>query len=119
MEIPKFIITMDGYLRFGMVSKYKDLLIEDDQSIGGGYYQFDWSSSRLLLDRASYDFGRPSWHLLDTLNVPEAYRGLRIVYVYNDDFHEDYNVSDVKPCLLRLKALYSPLSSCFVSCFIP
>ena len=84
---------MDGYFRLGMVNQHKDLLIGDDQCIGGGYYQFDWTSNRLILDRASYDFGRPRWHLLDTLKVPAQYRGLRIVYVYNDD-HEDYIVSD-------------------------
>lgn len=51
MALPKFIITMDGYLRLGMVNQHKDLLIGDDQCIGGGYYQFDWTSNRLLLDR--------------------------------------------------------------------
>ncbi len=104
MTLPKFIITMDGYLRLGMVNQHKDLLIDDDKCIGGGYYQFDWTSNRLLLDRASYDFlkgqasrraerGRPRWHLLETLKVPAQYRGLRIVYLYDDD-HEDNIVSD-------------------------
>ena len=94
MALPKFIITMADYLRLGMVNLHKDLLIGDDQCIGGGYYQFDWASNRLLLDRASYDFGRPRWHLLDTLKVPAAYRGFRIVYIYDDDLQEDFNVSD-------------------------
>ena len=30
MALPKFIITMDGYLRLGMVNLHKDLLIGDD-----------------------------------------------------------------------------------------
>ena len=94
MALPKFIITMDGFLRLGMVNQHKELLIGDDECIGGGYYQFDWVSHRLVLDRFSYDFGRPRWHLLDTLKVPIQYRGLRIVYLYNDGFHEDYIVSD-------------------------
>ena len=93
MTLPKFIITMDGYFRLGMVNLHKDLLIGDDQCIGGGYYQFDWASNPLLLDRASYDFGRPRWHLLDTLKVPTSYRGLRIVYLYDDD-QEEFIVSD-------------------------
>ncbi len=97
MEQPKFIITMDGYLRMGMVDQHKDLLIGDDQCIGGGYYSFDWTSNRLLLDRSSYDFGRPRWHLLEALKVPVVYRNLRIVYSYNDDFHDDYVVSDELP----------------------
>ena len=93
MTLPKFIITMNGFLRLGMVNQHKDLLKPGEQCIGGGYYQFDWISGRLLLDRASYDFGRPRWHLLDTLKVPAAYRGLTIIYTYDDNFHEDFNVS--------------------------
>ena len=85
---------MDGYLRLGMVNQHKDLLIGDDSCIGGGYYQFDWASNRLLLDRASYDLGRPRWHLLETLKVPASYRGLRIVYLYDDD-HEDLTSSSL------------------------
>ena len=92
MKQPKFIITKDGFLRLGMVNQHKDLLIGDDQCIGGGYYQFDWTSNRLILDRASYDFGPPRWHLLDTLKVPAAYRGLRIVYRYGKD--KEFDVSD-------------------------
>ena len=56
---------MDGHFRLGMVGQHKDLLKPGDQCIGGGYYQFDWTSNRLVLDRASYDFGRPRWHLLE------------------------------------------------------
>ena len=106
MEQPKFIITIErlrvgeqgsgiGYFRLGMVNQHKDLLIGDDQCIGGGYYQFDWTSNRLILDRASYDFGRPCWHLLDTLKVPAQYRGLRIVYTYDDNSHEDLTSSSL------------------------
>ena len=94
MEAPKFIITMDGYFRMGMVKQHEDLLIGDDVCIGGGYYQFDWTSNRLILDRKSYDFGRPRWHLLEMLKVPEQLRGLRIIYTYDDDLHEDFIVSD-------------------------
>ena len=94
MALPKFIITMDGYLRLGMVNQHKDLLKGDDSCIGGGYYQFDWTSNKLLLDRESYDFGRPRWHLLETLKVPEVYCGLRIVYAYDDGFHDDFDVNE-------------------------
>lgn len=85
---------MDGYLRLGMVNQHKDLLKGDDSCIGGGYYQFDWTSNKLLLDRESYDFGRPRWHLLESLKVPKVYRGLRIVYAYDDGFHDDFDVSE-------------------------
>ena len=46
MTLPKFIITMDGYFRLGMVNQHK--------------------------------------HLLETLKVPSTYRGMRIVYSYDD-----------------------------------
>ena len=73
MTLPKFIITMEGYFRLGMVNQHKHLLKPGDQCIGGGYYHFDFVSNRILLDRESYDFGRPKWHLL---------------------FHDDFNVSE-------------------------
>lgn len=96
MALPKFIVTVDGHLRLGMVDQHKDLLVGDEQCIGGGYYEFDWVSNRLLLDRASYDFGRPRWHLLETLKLPKAYSRLCIVYRYNDD-REDFIASDELP----------------------
>ena len=94
MNLPKFIITIDGYFRLGMVNQHKDLLKHDEQCIGGGYYSFDFVSNRIIHDRESYDFGRPRWHLLDTLKIPSTYRGLNLVYKYNDDFHDDFNVSE-------------------------
>lgn len=93
MSLPKFIITMDGYLRLGMVNMHEDLLQPGDQCIGGGYYYFDYASNRILLDRESYDFGRPKWHYLEVLKVPSAYRGMRIIY-YDDISHEDFEVSE-------------------------
>lgn len=86
MMLPKFIITMDGVFRLGMVNQHANLLRpgEERRCIGGGYYRFDPVSSRLVLDRSSYDFGVPKWHLLDVLKVPSAYRGLRIEYHYED-----------------------------------
>ena len=83
MTLPKFIVTLDGTFRLGMVNQHKHLLKRGDQCIGGGYYHFDFVSNRILLDRESYDFGRPKWHLLETLKVPSTYRGMRIVYSYD------------------------------------
>ena len=83
MTLPKFIITMDGVFRLGMVNQHKHLLKPGDQCIGGGYYHFDFVSNRIILDRESYDFG-----------VPSTYRGMRIIYKYDDGFHDDFNVSD-------------------------
>lgn len=85
---------MDGVFRLGMVSQHRDLLKPGDQCIGGGYYHFDFVSNRIVLDRESYDFGRPKWHLLEVLRVPSTYRGMKIVYQDNDGIHDDFNVSD-------------------------
>lgn len=93
MSLPKFIITMDGYLRLGMVNMHEDLLQPGDQCIGGGYYYFDYASNRILLDRESYDFGRPKWHYLEVVKIPSAYRGMCITY-YDDVSHENYEVSE-------------------------
>lgn len=93
MSQPKFIITADAFLRLGMVNMHKDLLLPGDECIGGGYYQFDYVSNRLILDRKSYDYGKPKWHLLDILNVPSVYQGLQIVYIYDDG--EELNLSNI------------------------
>lgn len=39
MKLPKFIITMDGVFRLGMVDQHKHLLKPGDQCIGGGHTQ--------------------------------------------------------------------------------
>ena len=91
---PKFIITMEGYFRLGMVNQHKELLQPGDQCLGGGYYHFDYVSNRLLLSGFSYDFGTPKWHLIDTLHIPAVYRGLRLIYQYNDGEHDDLNLME-------------------------
>ena len=93
MSLPKFIITIDGVLRLGMVNQHRDLLKPGDQCVGGGYYSFDFVSNRIILDRSSYDFGKPKWHLLERLKVPSVYKGLRIVYISDDGYLGDFNVS--------------------------
>ena len=62
MNLPKFIITIDGYFRLGMVNQHKDLLKPGDSCLGGGYYHFDYASNRIILDRSSYDFGKLSYN---------------------------------------------------------
>ena len=61
---------MDGVFRLGMVNQHRHLLKPGDQCIGG------------------------KWHLLEVLKVPSTYRGLRIIYKYDDGFHDDLDVSE-------------------------
>ncbi len=91
---PKFILTSTGHFRLGMVHLHKDLLVGKEQCYGGGYYEFDYVSNRLILTGESYDFGRPRWEWVDVLKVPEVYRGLRIIYVARSTEEDDYIVSD-------------------------
>ncbi len=36
----------------------------------------------------------PPRHGQSTLKVPSVYRGLRLIYTYDDGFHDDFNVSE-------------------------
>ncbi len=93
MKQPKFIITDRGTLRLGMVVLHKDLLQAGETCYGGGYYEFDYVSNRLILSGTSMDFGLPRWDLIDTLIVPKVYEGLRIVYIPKAP-EDDFLVSD-------------------------
>lgn len=78
---PKFIITLDGYMRIGQVRMHKDLLQPHDTCIGGGFWEIDYASMRLLLSGKSFDYGKPKWTLVTgKLYVPSAYRGMQIEY---------------------------------------
>ena len=96
MKHPKFIITKEGYFRLGMVNLHKHLLKISDYYLGGGFYQFDYASNRILLDGESYDFGPPLWDMIDVLKVPSIYRGMQIVYQYHDENLEDLILTDTK-----------------------
>ena len=93
MAYPKFIITKAGYFRLGMVYMHKDLLIDYDICYGGGYYEFDYVSNRILLHGVSYDYGRPKWREIQTLHVPAVYRGLSLVYQYDNG--EEVNLREL------------------------
>lgn len=80
MEHPKFIITSSGYLRLGMVTLHRDLLMAHEDCLGGGFYEFDYASGRLILSGKSFDYGPPRWGRLSELQVPADYSGMGIVY---------------------------------------
>ena len=78
MNLPKFIITMDGYFRLGMVNQHKHLLKSGDQCIGGGYYHFDFVSNRILLDS----------------EIRMAIE-LELTVTLNDDAQSSHSISDI------------------------
>jgi len=94
MAQPKFILTDQGFFRMGMVNLHKNLLRAGEHCYGGGYYEFDFLSNRLILTGESTDFGPPRWEWIDVLKVPSTYRGLRIVYVPYRSWEDDFVVSE-------------------------
>lgn len=94
MGYPKFIVTLKGELRLGMVNRHYELLQPGEKCLGGGYYEFDYLSGRLLLSGASTDFGKPRWEYLDVLRIPECYRGLSVGYAPWGDWREGTVLSE-------------------------
>ena len=92
MQHPKFIITTGGYLRLGMVTLHRDLLMAHEDCLGGGFYEFDYVGNRLILSGKSFDYGPPRWGKIDTLYVPENFRGVPIIY--GDLWDEELNLTD-------------------------
>lgn len=92
MEHPKFIITTGGHLRLGMVTLHRDLLMPHEDCLGGGFYEYDYASNILILSGKSFDYGPPRWSRVDVLLVPEAYRGIPIVY--RDYWDRELNITD-------------------------
>jgi hypothetical protein len=96
MKHPKFIITKEGHFRLGMVNLHKHLLKRGDHCLGGGFYQFNYTANRILLDGESYDFGPPLWDMINILKVPSAYRGMQIIYQFRDKSQSNLIVTDSK-----------------------
>ena len=92
MEHPKYIISDRGHLRLGMVTLHRDLLLAHEQCLGGGFYEFDYVDNRLILSGKSFDYGPPRWGKIEVLKVPEAYRGMSIVY--RDSWGDEINLTD-------------------------
>lgn len=95
MEHPKFIITNNGFLRLGMVTLHRDLLMPHEQCMGGGFYEFDYVDNKLLLSGKSFDYGPPRWSRIDTLHIPEALNGMAIIY--RDNRGDELNLTTSFP----------------------
>ena len=80
MKHPKFIITNRGVLRMDIVYLHRDLLMEHEDCLGGGFYEYDYVENRLILSGKSFDYGYPRWGRIDVLKVPEAFKGVPIIY---------------------------------------
>ena len=92
MKHPKFIITNQGFLRLDVVYLHRDLLMPHEDCLGGGFYEYDYVANRLMLSGKSYDYGYPQWSKIDVLKVPEAFKGVPIIY--RDIHDEELNLTD-------------------------
>lgn len=90
---PKFIITLKGVFRMGMVHLHEDLLKGGEHCIGGGYFEIHHDSKEICLYGKSYDFGPPLWSMLDTLKVPKEYLGYSIVYKSDESPTDELEIS--------------------------
>ena len=89
----KFIITNGGHLRLGRVTLHRDLLMGHEECLGGGSYDIDHLSNRLILSGKSFDYGPPRWNKVSTLLVPEAYRAMTIIY--RDNWDEELDLASI------------------------
>lgn len=92
---PKFILTKDGTLRLGMVKRHLELLRAGEICIGGGYYEIDTLSHRLLLSGASSEYGEPSWEKVGNLKLSALYQGLEIIYTSWDRWKDEVTISSI------------------------
>ena len=91
---PKFIITGDGRLRLGTVNWHCELLRPGVRCLGGGFYELDYLSHRLLLNGASSEYGEPAWEKVERVTLSAYYRGLEMVYSTWEGWKEDFPVSE-------------------------
>lgn len=78
----------------GMVSRHCELLKPGEACCGGGFYELDYITHRLLLSGASSEYGEPAWEDFEQLTVSAYYRGLDIVYTSWEGWKEKFHVSD-------------------------
>ncbi|MBQ8541927.1 MAG: hypothetical protein IJ436_00440 [Bacteroidaceae bacterium] len=90
----KFIVTKEGRLRLGMVKRHCELLKPGEACMGGGFYELDYITRKLLLSGASSEYGEPEWEEIKSLRISAYYRGLNIVYTPWDSWKEIFPVSE-------------------------
>lgn len=71
---------------------HRDLLMPHEDCLGGGFYEFDYANNVLILSGKSFDYGVPRWGKINELLVPEAYRGIPIVY--RDGWGDELNLTN-------------------------
>lgn len=81
-------------MRLGSVARHRELLKPGEICLGGGFYELDYISHRMVLTGASTDFGEPEWERVETIRLSAYYRGLEISYSSWESWKEEYPVSE-------------------------
>lgn len=85
----KFIITMDGELRFGNVYLHRELLPEGQEEChGGGLWKIDNQRGCIILYGRSFDFGLPDFEFVHSINRGEFPGSLGYPIFYMRSFAE-------------------------------
>ena len=86
----KFIVTLDGELKFGNVYLHKDLLPDEHFTChGGGLWKIDNQSGRVILYGRSFDFGLPDFEYATWINRTEIPGSLDYPIFYLRTFGEE------------------------------
>ncbi|MCR4769517.1 MAG: hypothetical protein K5874_04820 [Bacteroidaceae bacterium] len=65
----KFVITLDGELRFGDVNRHKGLLpMGDNECHGGGFWKIHEGGMSIALYGRSYDYGGPDFSMINSVD---------------------------------------------------
>ena len=78
-----------------MVKRHLELPRAGEICIGGGYYEIDTLSHRLLLSGASSEYGEPSWEKVGNLKLSALYQGLEIIYTSWDRWKDEVTISSI------------------------
>ena len=94
---PKFIITIDGVLKFGNVYLHKELLPKGHTTCyGGGLWKVDHARSCIILYGRSFDFGLPDLDKIERVDC-EGPGGLGYPIFFERHFGDEYLLEPVWP----------------------
>lgn len=92
----KFIITLDGVLKFGNVYLHRELLPEGHTTChGGGLWKIDNQSGRIILYGRSFDFGLPDFDCVKRISKAEHPASLGYPIFYQRTFADETILEEV------------------------
>ena len=93
----KFIITLDGELRFGNVYLHRELLPKGHSTChGGGLWKIDHQNGRIILFGRSFDFGLPEFEFVTRISQAEPPGSLGYPIYYQRTFADETILEEVR-----------------------